>query len=224
MSDNNNKSDYRPWIWIIVTSLFITFMTVFVLQLTKDMVKKRAVRKIVTVEERLEPFGRINLQTSEETLSVKNIEQPDLPEQKEDKVLAPAMKVELSAGPEHTIRMLNVGPTGTMVFDPAVIKVSPGDTLNFEVTDMAHNSTSIANMIPSGSKGWVGQMNQNFSVTLDAEGIYVYQCDPHLMMAMVGIIQVGDAVNLEEIKKNSENLKKNFAMNSDRLDSYLSQL
>ena len=44
------------------------------------------------------------------------------------------------------------------------------------------------------------------------------------MMAMVGIIQVGDAVNLEEIKKNSENLKKNFAMNSDRLDSYLSQL
>ena len=104
MSDNNNKSDYRPWIWIIVASLFITFMTVFVLQLTKDMVKKRAVRKIVTVEERLEPFGRINLVTSEETLSVKNIEQPDLPEQKEDKVLAPAKKVELSAGPEHTIR------------------------------------------------------------------------------------------------------------------------
>ena len=46
----------------------------------------------------------------------------------------------------------------------------------------------------------------------------------HLMMAMVGIVQVGDAVNLEDVKKNSENLKKNFVMNTDRLDSYLSQL
>ena len=38
MSNNNKKSDYRPWIWIILTSLFITFMTVYVLQKTEDLV------------------------------------------------------------------------------------------------------------------------------------------------------------------------------------------
>ena len=31
----------------------------------------------------------------------------------------------------------------------------------------------------------VGGMNQDISVTLNKEGVYVYQCDPHAMMAMV---------------------------------------
>jgi pseudoazurin len=79
-------------------------------------------------------------------------------------------------------------------------------------------------MTPSGAKGWTGLMNEDISVTLESEGIYVYQCDPHLMMAMVGVIQVGDATNINEIKQGTENLKKNFIMNTERLDSYLSQL
>ena len=79
-------------------------------------------------------------------------------------------------------------------------------------------------MTPSGAKGWTGLMNEDISVTLESEGIYVYQCDPHLMMAMVGVIQVGDATNINEIEQGTENLKKNFMMNTERLDSYLSQL
>ena len=43
-------------------------------------------------------------------------------------------------------------------------------------------------------------------------------------MAMVGIIQVGNAVNLEEIKEISTTFKKNFIMNSERFDSYLARL
>jgi hypothetical protein len=38
------------------------------------------------------------------------------------------------------------------------------------------------------------------------------------MMAMVGVIQVGDATNINEIKQGTENLKKNFIMNTERLD------
>jgi pseudoazurin len=79
-------------------------------------------------------------------------------------------------------------------------------------------------MIPQGAESWQGQLSQDLSVTLDSEGVYVYQCDPHLMMAMIGVIQVGNAVNLDEVKKAAVNQRSRFIMNSDRLDNYLSQL
>jgi pseudoazurin len=111
-----------------------------------------------------------------------------------------------------------------MVFDPAVIKVSVGDTIHFKATDFAHNSVSVPNMIPNGATSWTGLLNEDISIQLDNEGIYVFQCDPHLMMAMIGVIQVGDAVNYEEIKQTSINFQKNFMMNADRLDDYLGRL
>ena len=55
-------------------------------------------------------------------------------------------KVELSEGNEHTVRMLNIGPGGSMVFDPPVIKVSVGDTIHFKATDLSHNSASCSGM------------------------------------------------------------------------------
>ena len=133
-------------------------------------------------------------------------------------------KVELSQGSEHTIKMLNSGEGGQMIFEPAVIKVSVGDTINFKAVDMSHNSASIDGMVPEGAEDWTGQMNMDISVTLDTEGVYVYQCDPHVMMAMIGVIQVGEAVNLDEIKEASTKLKPSFVMNPERIDTYLSQL
>jgi hypothetical protein len=44
------------------------------------------------------------------------------------------------------------------------------------------------------------------------------------MMAMVGVIQVGEAVNLNEVKDLASKQKSTFIMNSNRLDTYLSQL
>ena len=120
--------------------------------------------------------------------------------------------------------MLNMGTGGTMIFEPAVLKVSKGDTVHFKAVDMSHNSTSVEGMIPDGAKSWLGQLSQDISVTLDSEGVYVYQCDPHVMMAMIGVIQVGEAVNLSAVKKAAANQRSKFIMNSDRLDNYLSQL
>ncbi len=133
-------------------------------------------------------------------------------------------KVELSEGSEHTVKMLNSGDGGQMIFEPAVLKVSLGDTIHFKAADMSHNSASIDGMLPDGAESWSGQMNADISVTLDTEGVYVYQCDPHVMMAMIGVIQVGEAVNMNEIKTASNNLKSSFVMNADRIDTYLSQL
>jgi|TARA_B110000908_G_scaffold170542_1_gene230442 pseudoazurin len=135
-----------------------------------------------------------------------------------------AAKVELSEGSEHIIKMLNSGVGGSMIFEPAVIKVSKGDTIHFKATDMSHNSASMAGMIPGGASSWAGQLSQDISIQLDNEGVYVYQCDPHAMMAMIGVIQVGEAVNLSQIKEEASNKKSTFMMNSDRLEAYLSQL
>ena len=120
--------------------------------------------------------------------------------------------------------MLNSGNDGTMVFEPAVIKVSLGDTIHFKATDLSHNSASMNGMIPSGAKSWAGSLSQDISVTLDTEGVYVYQCDPHVMMAMVGVIQVGEAVNMDEVMEAAASQKSSFIMNGSRLDQYLSQL
>ena len=133
-------------------------------------------------------------------------------------------KVELSEGSEHIVKMLNSGDGGQMIFEPAVLKVSKGDTIHFKATDMSHNSASIDGMLPDGAAAWAGAMNTDISVTLDTEGIYVYQCDPHAMMAMIGVIQVGEATNMDAIKQASNTYKSTFVMNTNRIDDYLNQL
>ncbi len=133
-------------------------------------------------------------------------------------------KIALSEGPEHEVKMLNSGADGIMVFEPAVIKISKGDTVNFVATDMSHNSASLDGMIPAGANSWNGALSQDISITFTEEGVYVYQCTPHAMMAMVGVIQVGEAVNLDAVKAEASQKKSIFVSNTDRLDEYLSQL
>tara|TARA_Y100000992_G_C21260127_1_gene490791 strand:+ start:583 stop:1173 length:591 start_codon:yes stop_codon:yes gene_type:complete len=139
-------------------------------------------------------------------------------------VVQSAQKVELSQGSEHIVKMLNSGKGGQMIFEPAVLKVSIGDTIHFKATDAAHNSASIEGMLPDGAKSWAGELSKDISVVLDKEGVYVYQCDPHVMMAMVGVIQVGNASNIESIKASAASKKSSFMLNTERLDEYLARL
>ena len=126
---------------------------------------------------------------------------------------------------EHEVKMLNSGTEGYMVFEPAVLKVEVGDTVTFKATDMAHNSASIEGMIPEGANSWNGAMSRDVTVTVNKEGVYVYQCTPHSMMAMVGVIQVGGLLsNMASILAKAGNLKASFVMNKERLDNYLGAL
>ena len=169
------------------------------------------------IEERLAPVGQVCVEgegcaTTGSEVKAAPVEKKSLP------------KVKLSEGSEHTVNMLNMGPGGTMVFDPPVIKVSKGDTVHFKSVDLSHNSSAVEGMIPDGAENWTGQINQDISVKLDSEGVYVYQCDPHAMMAMVGVIQVGEAVNMNKVMEAAKTYKSQFVMNNNRLDDYLSQL
>ena len=125
----------------------------------------------------------------------------------------------------HEVRMLNRGAEGFMVFEPAVVKAAVGDTVTFKATDMAHNSASIEGMIPEGANSWNGAMSQDITVTVNKEGIYVYQCTPHSMMAMVGVIQVGGSrSNIDSIQAKVAAVKAGFVTNKERLDTYLGSL
>ena len=125
-------------------------------------------------------------------------------------------------GEDFVVSMLNQGNDGVMVFEPSVLSISVGDTVTFKPTNPGHNSASIAGMIPAGASSWDGSMSQEVKVTFSAEGTYVYQCTPHLMMAMVGVITVGDAsVNLNAVKEAANEKKSEFMMSAQRLDDYL---
>ena len=125
----------------------------------------------------------------------------------------------------YTVKMLNQSTTGVMVFEPAVLKINVGDTVTFESTDAAHNSASIPGMIPSGASPWNGQLSRDISVTFEIPGVYGYQCTPHAMMAMVGVIQVGDdSSNIETAKNVAVQFKSTFVMNQTRLDEYLAKI
>ena len=125
----------------------------------------------------------------------------------------------------YTVKMLNQGATGVMVFEPAFLKINVGDTVTFESTDAAHNSASIPGMIPSGASPWNGQLSRDISVTFEIPGVYGYQCTPHAMMAMVGVIQVGDDnSNIETAKNVAVQFKSTFVMNQTRLDEYLAKI
>ncbi|MDB9896810.1 pseudoazurin [Gammaproteobacteria bacterium] len=125
----------------------------------------------------------------------------------------------------HEVKMLNSGVEGFMVFEPAVVKAAVGDTVTFKATDMAHNSASIEGMIPEGANAWNGAMSQDVTVTVNKEGVYVYQCTPHSMMAMVGVIQVGGSLsNIDAIQAKVASVKAGFVTNKERLDTYLGSL
>ena len=125
-------------------------------------------------------------------------------------------------GEDFEVNMLNQGNDGVMVFEPSVLRISVGDTVTFKPTNPGHNSASIAGMIPAGASSWDGSMSQEVKVTFTEEGTYVYQCTPHLMMAMVGVITVGDAsVNLNAVKDAANEKKSEFMMSAQRLDDYL---
>lgn len=121
--------------------------------------------------------------------------------------------------------MVNSDASGqVMVFDPPFIKANIGDTVTFLPTDMLHNSQSVPGLIPSSASSWNGAMNEKITIELNTEGVYVYQCTPHIALGMIGVIQVGEATNLDNIKNSSSALESMIVMNKERVQEYISQV
>ena len=99
---------------------------------------------------------------------------------------------------EIEVKLLNKGEKGAMVFEPDFVSVAPGDTIRFVPTDKGHNAETIKGMTPEGAEPFKSKFNEEFTVTLDKEGIYGVKCAPHYGMGMVALIEVGEPVNLTE--------------------------
>jgi pseudoazurin len=114
---------------------------------------------------------------------------------------AALLAIALPAGAaEFEVKMLNKGAEGAMVFEPSLLKITPGDSVKFLATDKMHNAESIVGMIPEGAKTFAGKINEEITVTFEQSGIYGIKCLPHYGMGMVAMIVVGTPTNEEQAK------------------------
>ena len=102
---------------------------------------------------------------------------------------------------EIEVQMLNQGTDGErMVFEPAVIEASVGDTIRFIPVDKGHNAATVKRAIPDGAETVRGKINEEIVYEVTAEGVYVFECTPHAAMGMLAVMVVGDDLsNLEAI-------------------------
>ncbi len=89
---------------------------------------------------------------------------------------------------------------GTANNGHAFIAVDVGDTITFVPSDASHNVQSI--VVPEGAKTFNTQMGATVTLSFDQEGAYFYKCTPHFMLGMLGMVQVGNAVNKAAIESN----------------------
>jgi pseudoazurin len=135
--------------------------------------------------------------------------------------LAVLMSASWAVAAEVEVKMLNKGAEGLMVFEPALVRIEPGDTVKFIATDKSHNAETIKGMLPAGAAPFAGKMNEDVSVTFDKAGVYGVKCMPHYGMGMVALVVVGKPDNLDEAKAtpHAGKAKQVFAALFDRLST-----
>ena len=110
------------------------------------------------------------------------------------------MSASMTLAAEVEVKMLNKGAEGLMVFEPALVKIEPGDTVKFVASDKSHNAETIKGMLPDGATTFTGKMGEDVAVKFDQAGIYGVKCTPHYGMGMVALVVVGNPANEEQAK------------------------
>lgn len=131
----------------------------------------------------------------------------------------------LSAGAyakDYTVKELNTGAAGTFVFEPNFLHIQPGDSVHFVAADAGHDSQSY--LVPNGAQSWTGKVSKDITVKFTREGVYLYECNPHHMFGMLGVIQVGKAVNKVAAEKAAADMEKQQIMNQGRLEKLMTQI
>ena len=104
---------------------------------------------------------------------------------------------------EFDVKMLNQGESGKFVFEPALLRISVGDTVHFRAVDKHHVVGNKRGMVPEGAMPFKGKRSEDHSVTFNVLGVYGYECFVHIhSFGMVGLIVVGDDLtNLATVKQ-----------------------
>ena len=137
-------------------------------------------------------------------------------------LLCLALLSSFASAKDWQIQMLNYGDAGSMVFEPSYVYAQVGDTVTFVPTQSGHNAKSY--VVPEQVKQWTSPLNETYKLTLSQEGIHLYYCPPHLMMGMIGVIQVGNASNIDVIEQKYPRLRSKIALSPERADAIVAQI
>ena len=83
----------------------------------------------------------------------------------------------------------------------------PGDTINFVASDKGHQVYSVPGMIPEGAEPFDAKMSADIKVTFTVSGVYVIACRPQMIMAMIGVVVVGNPMNINTLDPSSLSAK-----------------
>ena len=120
--------------------------------------------------------------------------------------------IEVSAQQIHIIN------AEARIFNPDVLYIQPGEYVKF-VNMTSHDTVSInkvplpdgeefAGMLPEGAEGWKSGMGNTITLQLDIEGVYPFVCIPHIGFGMMGVIVVGEPVNIDTAMENAKTTLK----------------
>lgn len=123
---------------------------------------------------------------------------------------------------DYVVQELNSGPGGSFIFSPSFVELQPGDTVTFTPTDQGHNSESV--FAPVGAAPWKTDLSKAATVTFTKPGVYIYQCTPHNLFGMVGVIVVGSPVNMADAQKAAMGIEKKQLMNQGRITQIMKQI
>ena len=88
-----------------------------------------------------------------------------------------------------------------------ILFVQPGDQVIFKEM-IGHDAQTIDGMILDRAVPWKSKLGQEgFAVILEVPGAYVYKCNSHVILGMIGAIVVGGLppVNLQQIEEHPQN-------------------
>ncbi len=126
----------------------------------------------------------------------------------------------------HVVEMLDQDGSATMVFKPMYLKVAPGDSVTFKPVHKSHYVKLMT--APAGTNRFTSKEDKEYTVTLDQPGMYFYVCPPHMMMAMIGAIQVGEGeavtTQVPAAVKAVNNLRGRMMSNTDRADTLVKHM
>jgi pseudoazurin len=108
-----------------------------------------------------------------------------------------------SLGDEIEVKSLNHSSSGFFVFSPDFVRIKPGDVTNFVASDKGHQVYSVPGMIPEGAELLDAKLNQDIKVTFTVSGVYLIACRPHMIMGMLGVVLVGDPINIDKLDPSS---------------------
>tara|TARA_B100000401_G_scaffold410177_1_gene328111 strand:+ start:695 stop:1351 length:657 start_codon:yes stop_codon:yes gene_type:complete len=187
----NDKQFMTVFFGVMGVLTIIFFIIFFIAQIIVPEKKSADEFTNNAIVQRIEPVGKLNYAGINNSSS----------DSQEEKIAEVRESICTNAKGDfktYTVKMLNEGPSGAMVFEPDFIKINTCDSINFEMTDAGHNAVTIA--APKDSLPFDTQYKPSTTVQFDTKGLYLYQCSPHAMMAMAGLIQVSDSSNKSEIE------------------------